>query len=314
MARRRGRGVRAARGTAWVLMSLAVLALADLVLVWVALSPTRADAVATGASETVTAPSPGGVAATAGPASAPTTTPAPAVTDVGVVLAAVDDATAYRATTGSCPQTAALIEATTDGGVDWVAATPADARSIQAISASAEQVSIIAADPASCAPAAYTSFVGGAEWESADQLATSWYLDGGRVVSPAGVPPSPCEHPVQLVGRSSAEAAVLCSDATVSTTTDAGAAWQTSAPMRGVVSVASVPDGYVVAVVGLDGCAGAQVLALATDLSAGAPGACVPAEAAPGATVIASAPSGVLWFWSGEVVARSSDGGATWSR
>lgn len=296
----------------WGFAGITALVIADVVLVALALSATRTHA-------------PSSAARVAPPLSIPTLSPAPEpepepepaaapanVAPLSVVLGAVDDTVAYRAVTGACPDVAAQVEVTVDAGATWTPVVPADARSIQSIAASsADDVTIVAADPASCAPSAQRSFVQGADWAAADDLGSRWHLDGSAVVAPGGAASTPCATSIQVAARSATEAAVLCDDATVSATADAGATWSGPTAVPAAASVTSGADGYSVAVVDGDGCDGVQVVSLSTDLQTGAPGACVASDAGPGATVV-SAAGGVLWLWSGDVLGRSSDGGATW--
>ena len=295
----------------WAVAGIAALVIADVVLVALALSSAR----------TPVPPAAAGVAPTSLPTpsadATPTPTPepspaAPSVAGLSVVLGAVDDTVAYRAVTGSCPDVAAEIEVTVDAGATWAPVLPIDARSIQSIAANPDEVSVIAADPASCAPSMHRSFVQGDDWAVADDLGSRWFLGGGGVVAPGGSASTPCETPVQVASRSEAEAAVLCEDATLTTTSDAGASWADPASVPSAASVTSGADGYFVAVTDHDGCDGAQVVSLSTDLQSSTPGECILSNAGPGATVVSAAANGLLWLWSGDVVARSSNGGATW--
>lgn len=294
----------------WVFAGITALVIADVVLVALALSSTRAPVptAAAGVAPPVSVPTP---SPTAAQMPEPASVPAD-VAPLSAVLGAVDDEVAYRGTTGPCPDAAAQVEVTVDAGATWNPAVPADARSIQSIAASSpEDVTIIAADPASCAPSAHRSFVQGADWAVADDLGSRWHLDGSTVVAPGGRVSTPCSTAIQVAPRSATEAAVLCDDSTLTASSDAGANWSEPTAVPAAASVTSGADGYHVAVVDGDGCDGVQVVSLSTDLQAGAPGACIESTAGPGATVV-SAAGRVLWLWSGDVVARSTDGGATW--
>jgi len=81
----------------------------------------------------------------------------------------------------------------------------------------------------------------------------------------------------------------------------------------GVVALAAAPGGYVVALAAVEGCAGVQAAPLSPALELGALGECVASTAGPGTTTLAAG-GDVLWIWSGDFVARSTDGGASWSR
>jgi hypothetical protein len=126
---------------------------------------------------------------------------------------------------------------------------------------------------------------------------------------------APCAAPVQVTAVSPVGASVLCADATVHQTGDAGTTWVSSQPISGVSTIAARED-TVLAVIERQGeCAGLQVVALdaAAGLSVGAPGACITTEPTDGHTALTVSNDGAMvWLWSNGVVARSVDGGVSW--
>lgn len=310
MARRR-QGVREER-TGWVaITAIVAFVLVDIALVAFAMSSTRSAGVSEARREVLPALPTSSITAT--PRSTGSEIDADlSVAPLAAVLAAVDADTAYRAVTGGCPETPAALEVTTDAGATWTSVGADGARSVQSIAPTTDVVNVVAADPVSCAPVLLRSRTEGADWQVTAEIGTVWHLDAGEVIAPGGGSSTPCATPVQLAARTSTEAAVLCDGATVSATTDAGATWSNSSPVRGAASVALAADGYLLAVTGGEDCEGARVIQLSAALEPGTPGTCVPDAASDGSTVLAAAADGTTWLWSGDSVARSSDGGTTW--
>ncbi|GAA1962029.1 hypothetical protein [Agromyces allii] len=298
----------------WAVAAIVVFVLVDAALVWWALASMRQEstpqrevlptfpALPTGSPPQTDASS---ATATTGP------TPATGIRPT-VMLAALDANTAYRGATGTCQGAEATIEVTVDGGETWTAGFTEGLTELQSVEASdGDIVTMVARDPA-CALGRYRSYVQGDDWEPTGEVEPAWYLDGERVVGPNG-DSAPCEAgAVQAAGSSPTSAAVLCASGELFVTTDVGATWA-AATATGAVALAAGPSGYVVALTS-DGCRGIRIadvdLASATGVSA--PGACLDADAAPGSTVIDAASGGIVWAWSGGVLARSTDGGATW--
>jgi len=302
-----------------MLIALALFVVADVFLVWAAMSaartpppPTSTDRVAMPSAPATPAPA---TAEPAVPAEAPA---APADFDVArpvALLAAYDSLTAYRAITGECPVAPPEIEVTTDGGVSWDVVGVTDASAVEAITPEgANTLSVIARDGGDCEPGVYRSFVQGAGWAEADELGDRWRLDEGAVVAPGeGSVENPCASPVQVAGVSPVRAAVLCADAVVQVTDDAGATWTPAGPISGIAAIAARPDAVLVALERQNGCDGLQVATLDASLTLGEAGACITTQPTDGHTAVAVSNDGAMvWLWSGGVVARSVDGGQSW--
>lgn len=297
----------------WAVAAIVVFVIVDAALVWWALASVRADS-GTPQGEVLPSVPP---AQTTEPT--PETSAEPDATAASassarptVVLAALDANLAYRGLVGRCPDAAATLEVTTDGGATWVPAFTAGLTDLQSVEpADADIVSMVARDPAGCGIGRYRSYVQGADWEPTGELEPTWYLDGAVVFGPGG-DSSQCGasdgEAVQVAGASEGAAAVLCASGAVHTTTDGGGTWSSAPVPDRIVAIASTFDGYLVAVTG-DGCRGIRTVALAPDAT---PGACLEADVTPGTTALDVASDGTVWVWSGRAFARSDDGGATW--
>ncbi|SFR72177.1 hypothetical protein SAMN05428970_1317 [Agromyces sp. CF514] len=310
----------------WAVAAIVVFVVVDAVLVWWAIASVRtepgvpqeevlptipplptttadaSDADADATAEGATPPGTGSSAPTRATATRPT-----------VVIAALDASTAYRGTTGTCPGGGATIELTVDGGATWSAGVTEGLTDLQSVEAvDADIVTMVARD-AACAIGRYHSYVQGIDWELTGELEPTWYADGEQAIAPTGAS-TPCGGPiVQLAATSVASAAVVCKSGGVLTTADAGASWAEAATASGAIAIAARPTGYLVAVTG-DGCRGIRIAAIDTAASGSpsTPGACLESDAAPGDIAIDVAPDGTVWAWTGGVLARSADGGATW--
>ncbi|AWB85664.1 hypothetical protein C3E77_02850 [Mycetocola zhujimingii] len=234
------------------------------------------------------------------------------------MLAAVTDDVSWRGLTGSCPGNAPELEYTDDGGVTWNSVDP-EVRAgfsalVRVVPESASEANVVTLD-AECAPQLIGTFVAGDAWEDhSSNLGSYWYLDPmdrATVHAPDGSVPAPCGSAVSIATRSTSEAAVLCEDQAIFSTTDGGANWDT-ATVPGATAVAGAPDGYVVAVVGQGQCTGTSVVTLLGS-RVGLPAGCGGEAPAPGETAISMAEGGTLWLWAGAFFARSTDGGLTWS-
>jgi len=179
------------------------------------------------------------------------------------------------------------------------------------------EASLVTLDIANCAPQLVSTFVAGDQWKAyPDRAAAKWYLDPttpDTVHSPSGDVAAPCAAVATLAVTDKTTAAVLCTDASVFTTGNAGATWSAAAAVPGAAALTASTGGYQVAVMNPAGCAGVSLIAVST---AGAldstPGACLSATVNPGEVALSAAEDGTLWLWAGDAFARSTDGGVTW--
>ncbi|MDY7526486.1 MULTISPECIES: hypothetical protein [unclassified Cryobacterium] len=315
------------RRRVWVYVGVAAFILFDILLILWAINSTRATA-----SGSAPRPIPTYTTAPATPVATPTATPRPTPTagadSAGIVpvpatriLSAVSATTAWRASTGACPATAATPELTTDSGATWAstdATGPTKVTAVQSLSAtSATTVTLIGLTAAGCAPEVVKTFVSGDNYKAyPEQVGTSWYVNPANravVHAPAGQHPAPCDAVVSLAPRSDTAAAALCGDGRLFTTTDAAVTWSTPATLPGAIALAPATSGYLVVSAGRPECAGAQLLTVTDALVptvAGCYAVSTPSTAMAG-TVAVSEAAGTIWLWAGEQVVRSTDSGAT---
>lgn len=251
--------------------------------------------------------------------------PEPPATAPGqYVLAAVSDTTAWRATTGTCPDAAATPERTTDAGANWQGSDATTATGITAvqrlITSSADQVALIGYQADGCAPTLVRSFVGGEEYSAADgELAAAWYVpadDRSTVHAPsAGFGPAPCASVVTLAAASNTAAAVLCDDATVFATADVASTFTGGVAIAGAQAIASSSDGWLVAILAVDDCPGVAIGSLDAAATSMQLVGCFPtdepADALAGRVALSNG-AGTLWMWAGDQLGRSQSNGASW--
>lgn len=249
----------------------------------------------------------------------PTTEPiAPAATP-DRVLTALNGTIAYRAITGSCADTPAVIEVTTDSGQTWSAADASndgELMSVQSITAiNEDEATAVVLAASDCTPRLTATFVTGNAWaESRDRLAGNVYLETPSLESvhfPAATVPAPC--PVAALAiRTDAQAAVLCSDHSVMATSDSGANWAGPVAVAGATNIDANADGYVVALSGENGC-DVSTAQLSQDLQLGALSTCVPSSAPAGTVGLSGTEEGIVWVWTDDALVRSPDGGLSWA-
>ena len=309
----------------WLVGGLAVFLLFDLGLVFFALTATKPVSSAGTVIEPVEtiAPADTEPVETAAPAVVePVETEATATVTPTRLLAALDSSTAWRASTGVCPAASAAPELTTDSGATWEsfnASIETDASSILAINViDGTEASLVTLDITDCAPQLVSTFVAGDQWRAyPERAAAEWYVDPATpatVHSPSGDAAAPCATVATFAATDDSSAAVLCTDASVFTTTDAGATWSAPVSIPGAAALAATTGGYSVAVVNPAGCVGVSLVTVSADgaLDAAAR-ACLAATVNPGETAISVARGGTLWLWAGDAFARSTDGGQSWA-
>lgn len=313
----------------WIYIAVAAFIIADIVLILWALGSTRsnADAAEPRSIAPVTEPAAVEPDETKPPIATPNPTPKPVDTEITPVsssriLTALDATTAWRATTGACPQATASPELTTNGGATWKstnATGPAKVTALQRIMVTSEKVaSMIGLSQADCAPQFVKTFIAGDNYASyPKELGSAWYVDPAdraRLHSPSGDNAAPCDVVVALATQDTKSAAVLCDNGQGYTTTDAAGSWFGPAAVPGAIALAAIDSGYLAASAGRADCAGVQVLSLTNDLVA-TPIGCYPVVGPVGTLagkVALSHASGTTWLWAGNSLVRSTDNGATW--
>lgn len=335
--RRDGSSSEQPRWRTWLIVGVAVFLVIDVVVIALALAQNRAPIdestsrpiptfTDTPATPGVTAPGTdgstgvGGTGSGVGSGSGSTSAPAAGTVDdtrPATRFLAADNATsAWRATQGSCPTGAGVMERTTDGGVTWanVPAASTDLRQIfRLTSLGSSSAAVVGSTSSACSVAAFRTFSGGTTWSAnAAELAGATYIDPAEptvVQTPAGPVTPPCPNPRQVV-PGTAGLTVLCTDQLLSR--QASGEWS-SASVPGALAATSTSDGLTVVSTGVRGCAGLSIGTLPADLSGARLTAigCLAAETSP-AEVAISESMGSLWLWSNAASYVSADGGATW--
>lgn len=315
--KRSSRVISGAAKRRWTFIGLGAFVIADILLVALAFSSTRAPA--SGAVPAAAPTASARTMPTAEPTATarPTPTAAPDAVAPTRVLGAIDANTAWRAAVGSCPGPAATMELSVDGGATWTQASAGGASAVlRILPDSASQVSAVTLASQGCTPQYIRTYVSGQDWATYNSdLAGAWYVapaSPASIHSPQGAVTAPCPAVVGLAARDSATAAVLCSDHRVFQTTTAGATWDAGTAVAGGVAIASYTDGYSVATAGAPGCAGVAIAHLAAGAASSTPVGCFTTSTPAPGTVALSSGGSTLWLWAGDAVARSGDGGATW--
>ena len=302
----------------WLIGGLAVFLLFDAGLVFFALTATKpASKAGTVAAVPTDEPSLVEPDETTPPEVVETT---PTVTPTRL-LTALDASTAWRASTGACPATSADPELTTDSGTTWEsfdASIETDASTILTMSVVDDtEVSLVTLDVADCAPQLVYTVVAGNQWKAyPERAAAEWYVDPATpntVHSPSGGAAAPCAAVASLAATDKSSAAVLCTEATVFTTQDAGETWSAPTSVPGAAALAATTGGYQVAVSNPAGCVGVSLRKISSDVVIDETnGACLTGTVNTGETAISVAEDGTIWLWAGEAFGRSTDGGASW--
>lgn len=316
-----------------VIAGVSALVLLDVILVvWVVSRPDVSEAGSTSPVPSVSAegsptPAPSTGAENEGEGEGEPTGVAPADSVATTrILTAIDGDRAWRATTGACPDAAASPEYTTDAGATWNATDatgPTGVTALQRIIASSTEVAtMVGAGADGCAPTLIRTYVRGDNYEDYPaEVGTAWHIDPAdraRVVAPAGAVDGPCADgagALAVAPSNDESAAVLCSDGTISTTTDAGAAWSTPVAVAGAQALTTTEGGFLVARLGGSACAGLGLVIVDADGALVGDSGCLPLSGdltALAGQVAVSDGGGTWWAWVGESLVRSGDRGATW--
>jgi hypothetical protein len=272
-------------------VALVLVALADAVLLGRALQPPEPDPSALVVEAIDDVPTP---VASATPV--PSTV---ALAPTARLLVALDDRVAWRTDTVGCGDGTVSVERSADAGATWEAVSLTDAAGVLAlVPGSDEQTLSAVLAAADCTALTRTSFTGGSFWRRDDVApSAAVYLDPAdpsRGRAPGGTwIPTPCDAVAGFAALDDHRATVLCVDAGLRLTSDAGASWTRVEGVAEPRAVAASGDGYWVAARGSD-CAG--VLLVRVDPTGGtADGACTAVE--PGAAIALAAVGDAVWVW-----------------
>ncbi|GMA30382.1 WD40/YVTN/BNR-like repeat-containing protein [Litorihabitans aurantiacus] len=229
-------------------------------------------------------------------------------------IVGVDDETAWRATLASCGQGAAIVERTLDGGASWEA-TELDVDSVVRLRATDASSAFVVGAVQDCATALAATTDGGDTWNRADAtLSSAWFLaptDRTFVAGPRGDAPVPCPaEAVDLAAVDAQRGAVLCQDGSIAVSDDGGQSWTTTVSVAGARALTQ--DGPSYAVATFEGpCEALSIYDVSSAGQAQAePFSCAPVASA--AEVAVSVTGDLMWVWSGSELAISRDGGQTW--
>lgn len=222
---------------------LAVLVAVDAVLILLAVQHTRSGAQVPAPTPSTGTPSPSTSTTSPGDTS-PSPTSSTSATPTGkVIVAALNDARAWRASTeGPCRSggTPATFDFTRDGGATWTT-TPVPLVTVSAMSLVGSDMVATGLDSA-CRPATYSFSSSSAAQPVSQTLPWAIAADSDSTVQIAGTsaPTQPCADGVLDIGADSTSyATVLCAGGTIERTRDSGATWSTYASVPGAVAIAT---------------------------------------------------------------------------
>lgn len=296
-------------------IGLVTLLVLDFVLVVWALWPSGRSAPAAVATTPSTSAS-----ASAEPSATPSPSPSATAdeptgpTPVTRVLAALDDRTAWLATTGTCVKPGS-VRVTTDAGATWTASDAPGA--VTRLRPSGRNEAFVVGGGKSCAMRLWTTGDAGGAWSDPSSASSAWARDAGDdhlVIRPGDDPVTPCGKAAVLdlasLGRQAAS--VLCGDGRVRTTTDGGKKWPTAFTAEKALAFALLPDGRGALAARSDGCDGVTVTALV----GGAPdkSTCVAGAAATPGQVAISVTDGAAWLVAGDAAYTASEVTGPWKR
>jgi len=229
------------------------------------------------------------------------------------ILATVSSDLIIRATVASCDSNTKF-EISKDGGASWNASAAIEStgatKALRIIPTRAELIQLVSLN-ADCEPQLVRTENQGTSWLAPIGATGAWYLDPAQPTSlggPDGRLDIACEA-VNLAAIAD-RAAVLCSDATIITSTDRGVSWSEPVDAPNVTSIGLSDDSYIVSLGNADECVGVQAASF-NGTKIGTPGACLERTVKSGDTAIAQTGDSVF-AWSGKDFSTSIDGGKTW--
>jgi hypothetical protein len=294
----------------WWFVVLAVLVVADVALIAAAVASTRPGE----QREAGPIPTFSSGPTTEAPTPTPEPTTAPSSTQPAGFLSAVSATEAWRASPGSCTDDPALVERSTDGGATWQPMELAfDLRTVVALEAGPEKVSVLGGVGDDCERQFWSSFTAGEFWEQyPDQASSVAFADvDSSTVSLAGASsPSPCASPVR-VSTEGSTSLVAC-EGTFSVKT--GTADWAAVAVPGLLDVTTVANQYIAAVSGVSTCEGVAVQSVAVPAASSSTPTtigCVTGVDA-GAGVMLASVDDTVWLSTASAALVSVDGGRTW--
>jgi hypothetical protein len=163
---------------------------------------------------------------------------------VSRLVSALDAATAWRATTGTCDRGGATLELTTDGGQSWTKVR-SPTRAVARVQPLDETRAFTVGSGADCTLKQYASRDSGQTWQAPTAVVGGWARrldEPTQVLTPKESAATPCGDGVVLdLSRTSAsQAQALCADGSVVLTGDGGSTWTDSGDAPGAVALSNL--------------------------------------------------------------------------
>jgi hypothetical protein len=291
---------------------LALVAL-DIPLVGMALRSTHTSGIDTSPVSSA----PASVDSTTAPASpSPTASLIAAKAPLQIMLVALDNQQAWRASAGSCSAGGASMATTVDGGKTWAKRNANLSRIVRVQPSDIRAAFVIGAN-SSCAAELKDTSDGGGSWIGGGYVGAAWFRDPSnpmvvRAPGPSSSQPCSSHAVLDLAVLKGGSARVLCADGLVRSTTDNGAVWSDVDTVDGAVALAVStvnPAETYVARLGAQNCAGVQILRVRQLVVTACVKVTIPKD--PG-QIAMSLVKGGGWLAVGSRTMRSTDDLVTW--
>ena len=241
----------------WIPIGIAVFAVVDIVLVYLAVRHTSGSAAS--AQESAVTTSVESTTSQSQDGSTQQTTSAPATSagsgtpsDAVSLISLATDGTVLQASSGQCGAGgSAGLQLSTDGGKTFAPLQAPEHQVLRVIATSEVNLQYVGAGQ-DCEPALYQSVDGGTTW-SKGPADGSWHLAAGApsttVESPEGPQDAGCV-PVAISVLSKTSSFIACADGSARGTVDSGKTWTPAGEPQGIVSVSFLnqTSGYALAV------------------------------------------------------------------
>lgn len=217
---------------------------------------------------------------------------------------------------GSCTGEPGWAEVSPDGGIFWELSNTVVHEAMQILGVSigtGGYVEMTTLDTF-CEPFLLRSYIGGYNWQFAPgEVESRWYfnpLNAATVNTPFGQAEAPCEVIQLSVSESATNAAVLCEDSTIMSSTDEGQSWSVAGERTGAVAVAAQDDRLLIANGHSEGCNGVQLQTISGGVTENV-GSCLDVSTTSDQIAFAAF-AGDVAIWSGDALRWSIDGGESW--